>query len=161
MPTGLMTTSVQSTSVALSWNAATDTGGSGLKDYRVYRDNTLLATVTGTTYSDTTVAPSTLYSYQISARDNATNESSRSTDLPVTTPADTLAPSVPTGLTTTSVQSTSVALAWNVATDTGGSGLKDYRVYRDNVLLATVASTSYTDTTATPSTPYSYQVSAR
>src|SRR6185503_9582809 len=103
--------------VALAWNAATDTGGSGLKDYRVYRDNTLLATVTGTSYSDTTVAPSTQYSYQISARDNANNESARSTAFAVTTPADTTAPSVPAGLTTTSVQSTSVALAWNAATD--------------------------------------------
>jgi uncharacterized repeat protein (TIGR03806 family) len=161
VPTGLTTTAVQSTAVALAWNAATDTGGSGLHDYRVYRDNVLLATVTGTSYSDTTVAPSTLYSYQVSARDNANNESSRSASLPVTTPADTAAPSVPTGLTTTAVQSTAVALAWNAATDTGGSGLHDYRVYRDNALVATVTGTTYNDTTVAPSTLYSYQASAR
>jgi chitodextrinase len=161
VPTGLTTTAVQSTAVALAWNAATDTGGSGLKDYRVYRDAVLLATVTGTTYNDTTVAPSTQYSYQISARDNANNESARSTALPVTPPADTTPPSVPTGFTTTAIQSTSVALSWNVATDTGGSGLRDYRVYRDNTLVATVTGTSYSDTTVAPSSQYSYQVSAR
>src|SRR6185295_12336671 len=130
VPTNLTTTAVQSTSVALAWSAATDTGGSSLHDYRVYRDSVLLATVTSTTYNDTTVAPTTPYSYRVAARDNAGNESSQSTALPVTTPADTTAPSVPTGLTTTAIQSTSVSLAWNAATDTGGAGLKDYRVYR-------------------------------
>jgi uncharacterized repeat protein (TIGR03806 family) len=161
VPTGLTTTSVQSTSVALVWNASADTGGSGLHDYRVYRDNTLLATVTGTSYSDTTVGPSTQYFYRVSARDNADNESNRSTALVVTTPVDTTPPSVPTGFTTTSIQSATVALSWNAATDTGGSGLRDYRVYRDSTLLATVTGTTYTDTTVTPSTQYSYEVSAR
>ena len=144
-----------------AWSAAIDTGGSGLRDYRVYRDDTLLVTVTGTSYSDTTVAPGTQYFYQVSARDNSDNESSRSAVLAVTTLDDTTPPAVPTGLTTTSVQETSVALAWNASTDTGGSGLSDYRVYRDNTLLATVTGTTYNDTTVVGSTQYSYQVSSR
>ena len=70
-----MTTAVQSTAVALAWNAVSDTGGSGLRDYRVYRDDTLLATViNSTSFSDATVTPNRLYSYQVSARDNADNE---------------------------------------------------------------------------------------
>src|SRR6185436_20181685 len=109
------TTSVQSEAVALAWSAVTDTGGSGQRDYRVYRDDTLLATVAGPSYNDTTVAPFTQYSYRVSARDNANNESSRSAALAVTTPSDTTAPSAPTGLMTTVVESTAVALTWSAA----------------------------------------------
>jgi uncharacterized repeat protein (TIGR03806 family) len=163
VPSGLTTAAPQSTSVAITWNAATDTGGSGVRDYRLYRNNVLLTTVTGTSHTDTTVAAGTQYSYQVSARDNALNESARSGASSVTTPtpSDTTAPSVPGGLTTTATQPTAVVLSWNATTDTGGSGMRDYRIYRDNALLTTVTGTSHTDTTVVASTTYAYQVSAR
>ncbi|HEB85534.1 MAG TPA: hypothetical protein ENI68_00720, partial [Gammaproteobacteria bacterium] len=69
---------------------STDVGGGVVAGYKVYRaDVGLLATVTGTTYSDTSVAPNTLYDYTVSAFDNAVpaNESLQSSpSANVTTP---------------------------------------------------------------------------
>ncbi len=86
-PTGLATTSVTSGSVGLTWNASTD--NVGVAGYTVYRNGQPLGTTGGstTTYTDSTVAPSTAYSYTVDAFDNAGNHSPQSTALPVTTPA--------------------------------------------------------------------------
>jgi hypothetical protein len=66
-----------SAAISLRWNASTDSGGSGLAGYRVFRNgnSTPLATASGTSYSDTTVAPNTSYTYSTTAVDNAGNES--------------------------------------------------------------------------------------
>ncbi len=92
VPSGLAASSVTSSQVGLSWTASVDnTGGSGVAGYRVYRSdlsgplNTSL--VTGTSYTDTTVSPSTSYTYAVSAVDNAGNESAKSSAVTVTTPA--------------------------------------------------------------------------
>jgi|GEM_PF-1538426 len=78
--------------------------------------------------------------------------------------ADSTAPSVPTNLHTTSVGNTSVSLAWNASTDNaGGSGVAGYRLYRGGTLVATIPvanGTTYTDSGLSPSTAYSYSVSA-
>src|SRR6185312_14029989 len=77
VPQNVRATASSTTSVALTWNAATDTGGSGLAGYRIFRNgsSTPLATVTTTSYSDTTVAANTSYTYTVRARDGAGNES--------------------------------------------------------------------------------------
>ena len=87
-PAGLTATSVTSSSVALSWNASTG-GAGGVAGYTVYRNGTSLGTTSGrtTTYTDSTVQPSTTYSYTVDAVDAAGDHSAQSTALPVTTPA--------------------------------------------------------------------------
>ncbi len=95
VPTGLAVAVVSSSQLDLSWNASTDVGGaseivSGTKDYRVYRSTdgvsySLRTTVTGTAYSDTGLSALTQYWYQIAARDNALNESAKSTAVSATT----------------------------------------------------------------------------
>jgi chitodextrinase len=77
-------TSVTSSQVGLSWAASTD--NVGVAGYRVVRNGSVIATVSGTTYTDTTVSASTTYAYQIVAFDAAGNTASSGT-LPVTTPA--------------------------------------------------------------------------
>jgi lysophospholipase L1-like esterase len=80
------------TQVDVSWDASTDAGGGVVAGYRVYRDGGLLTTVTGTSYSDTAVAPDTAYAYTVSAFDDASpaNESAQSSPAAnVTTPAST------------------------------------------------------------------------
>jgi chitodextrinase len=75
--------------------------------------------------------------------------------------SDTIAPSVPTGLATTSVTSNSVALRWNASTDNaGGSGVKGYNVVRDNGAPMFTATTSFVDNNRTASTTYRYTVAA-
>ena len=92
-PTGLTVSGTPTTSsVALSWNAATDnTGGSGLAGYRIYRNGSttpLTSTpVTTTSYTDTTVTAATTYSYTVTAVDRAGNQSAPSTAATATTPA--------------------------------------------------------------------------
>ncbi len=72
---------------------------------------------------------------------------------------DTQPPTVPTGLKVTSATSTTVGLSWTASTD--NVGVAGYTVYRNGVALGTTNSTpSYTDTTATPSTTYTYTVAA-
>ena len=100
-------------SVGLSWTASTDSGGT-LAGYTVYRNGTSIgiANATTTTFTDSTVAPSSAYSYTVVAFDSALYHSAQSTALPVTTPAARAsAPSVPGGLTTTSVTASSVSLS--------------------------------------------------
>ncbi|CAM5581566.1 glycoside hydrolase family 18 chitinase [Streptomyces fumanus] len=60
---------ITDTSVKLSWSAATD--DKGIKNYDVLRDGAKVATVTGTSYSDTGLTKGTDYSYTVQARDTA------------------------------------------------------------------------------------------
>ncbi|GAA3157161.1 glycoside hydrolase family 18 chitinase [Streptomyces rameus] len=75
-----------------------------------------------------------------------------------TVPGD-AAPSAPGTPTASSVTDTSVKLSWGAATD--DKGVKNYDVLRDGTKVATVTTTSYTDTGLTAGTDYSYTVQAR
>lgn len=75
---------------------------------------------------------------------------------------DSTAPSVPQNVTATAASSSQINVSWNASTDTGGSGLQGYRIYRNgsNQALTSTASTSYSDTGLTASTQYTYRVTA-
>lgn len=60
---------ITNTSVTLSWSAATD--DKGIKNYDVLRDGAKVATVTGTTWTNTGLTAGTDYSYTVQARDTA------------------------------------------------------------------------------------------
>ncbi|MBQ0996204.1 chitinase [Streptomyces sp. RK62] len=64
-------------------------------------------------------------------------------------------PAPPTGLTTGSVTSTSVALSWSAV-----PGATSYAVYRDGAKVRTVNGTSATITGLSPATAYAFQVTA-
>jgi chitodextrinase len=89
VPTGLTDPTDTASSVGLSWNASTDSTGT-LAGYTVYRNGTSIGTTNAgtTTFTDSTVQPSTTYSYTVGAFDTAGNRSAQSSPaLPVTTPA--------------------------------------------------------------------------
>jgi chitodextrinase len=71
---------------------------------------------------------------------------------------DTMAPSIPTGLTATSVSSTQINLAWNASSD--AVWVVGYRVSRNGNLLSTSTGTSYQNTGLAPGTTYTYTVAA-
>jgi hypothetical protein len=67
------------TSVSMTWTASTDSGGSGLKGYRVYRGSALIsALIPAATrmLGDTSLAANAAYTYEVRAVDNVGNESS-------------------------------------------------------------------------------------
>ncbi|MFE7979610.1 glycosyl hydrolase family 18 protein [Streptomyces shenzhenensis] len=68
-------------------------------------------------------------------------------------------PSAPGTPTASDITNTSVKLSWSAATD--DKGVKNYDVLRGGAKVATVTSTSYTDTGLTAGTDYSYTVQAR
>jgi chitodextrinase len=86
-PGGLTGTALSSSSVKLDWTASTD--NVGVTGYNVYRNGTLLTMVNSSTltYTDTTAAASTTYTYGVSAVDGANLESSPKASVSVTTPA--------------------------------------------------------------------------
>jgi fibronectin type III domain protein len=85
-PTNLAATANGPNRIDLSWLASTD--NIGVTGYNVYRGGTLLAGIGSTTsYSDSSVAPSTPYSYQVRALDAAANISDPSNSASATTPA--------------------------------------------------------------------------
>lgn len=82
-PTGLVSPSKTSSSISLSWNAATD--NVGVAGYRIYRNGAGLATSSTTTFTNTGLSSGTSYTYVVRAFDAAGNESGASNSLTVTT----------------------------------------------------------------------------
>ena len=82
---GLVATTITETSVALTWTASTDTGGSGLAGYDVYRGTTRSARRPRRRYTDSGLTAATAYQYTVRATDNAGNVSAASSALSVTT----------------------------------------------------------------------------
>jgi hypothetical protein len=167
VPTGLVASNVTTGTATVSWTASTDASGPGVGGYYVYRNGTEVATVTsGASYNDVTLVGGSTYSYQVAAFDKATpaDVSAESAALTVTSLADTVPPTVPTGLAASKIATGSITLSWNASTDLpnpGATGVGGYYVYRNGAEIATVKKgTTYTDTPLTASTSYTYQVSA-
>ena len=120
-PTGLTAGTVTATKVPLSWTASTD--DQGVAGYRVFRNGTQVGEVADTSFTDTTVAASTTYSYTVKAFDGAGNVSEPSAPLPVTTPeaADTTPPSVT--MTAPAAESTVTGTTKLAATASDASGI--------------------------------------
>lgn len=172
-PTGLSSSSVTATSVQLNWSASTDSGGSGLVGYKVYRQLAPNAALpVGTvgpavlSFVDQPLKPSTSYSYYVLSLDQAQNHSSPSNSIGVTTSsssADTTPPSAPLNLQGRAVTHNQMRLDWYAASDVGGSGLSGYKVYRGGSLVSgasPITPTTYADTGLTANTTYSYTLTA-
>jgi len=93
IPGGLSAKAVDYLGVSLTWTAARD--DTGVAGYTIYRDGTQLATVpaASTSYTDKSVAPTTVYNYSIDAFDPAGNHSPASASVEIATPT------APTSLT--------------------------------------------------------------
>jgi chitodextrinase len=128
----------------------------------VYRNGIQVATTSATTFSSTGLAASTPFTFTVAAYDGAGNTSAQSTAASATTPAcaDTSAPSVPSGLAAAVVSCSQVNLSWAASTDTGGSGLAGYKVYRNSIQVATTSATTFSSTGLAASTLYTYRVAA-
>ncbi|MEW1640552.1 MULTISPECIES: carbohydrate binding domain-containing protein [unclassified Streptomyces] len=86
-PTGLTSTGKTSSSVSLSWGAATD--NVGVTSYDVYSGANQVLSVSGTSGTVGGLSASTAYTFTVKARDAAGNTSPASNAVSVTTSADT------------------------------------------------------------------------
>jgi chitinase len=166
-PTGLTSPAKTSTSVSLSWNAASPGANCTITGYQIFRNGTLATTTsgTGTTFTVTGLTANTTYRFAVAAV-NQFGASARSGEIPVTTnatgPACSTAPGIPTGLNSPSKTSTSVSLAWNAATAGANCAITGYRIFRDGTLITTTSGTGTTNqvTGLTPNTTYRFTVAA-
>jgi hypothetical protein len=85
VPQNLAAQAVSTSQINLVWGQSTD--NIAVTGYDVFRNGTQIATVTGTTFGDNTLNPSTTYSYTVRARDAAGNVSANSTTVSATTKA--------------------------------------------------------------------------
>jgi chitodextrinase len=114
VPANLRSPATTTTTITLAWNASTDTGGSGLAGYRIYRNGSLLTSTDLLSLTDANLSPATSYSYRVSAYDNAGNESAQSAALNVSTASPPAAPTVSLNANPTTVsQGGSSTLTWS------------------------------------------------
>lgn len=162
-PSSLRAT-VADKSVALTWNA-----GSGATSYSVYRGTksdgeavTPVATVTGTSFTDTGLTNGRTYFYHVQAF-NSVGGSALSNEIQAVPAAGGpgTAPAAPTGLSAAPGNG-SIAVSWSAST-----GAASYSVYRGtapggqgSTAVGTVTGTSFTDTGLTNGTRYYYKVRA-
>ncbi len=150
-PTSLKASSTE-TSVTLTWMEATD--NIEIAGYDIYRDETLIATTTDLTYTDSGLTPGVRYTYFVKAYDGSGNISQASDSVV----NDYQAPSAPENLRLSSSTYISVVLAWDVSTD--DVGVTGYEIYRNGDKVGTTIDTSYVDQEVTPNTNYIYTIKA-
>lgn len=144
VPANLAATAVSQSQINLSWSASTD--DTGVTNYLIYRDGSLVATLGNvTSYADTGLTPSTLYSYTVSARDAATNESAQSSSASATTDA---APNNPptisvSGINNGDTVSDTINPTITVNDPDGAGDIVAVRFYVDGTLTATDTSSPY------------------
>ncbi|HEV2193848.1 MAG TPA: fibronectin type III domain-containing protein [Nitrosopumilaceae archaeon] len=175
-PSSLTATVVSSSQIDLSWTAPSGIVGL-LSSYKIERSTdggitwsaiptNILST--STTYSDTGLAASTTYTYRVFAVYGAV-QSQPSNTASATTPSAATAPQPPTGLTATAASSSQINLSWTVPANNGGSDITGYKIERSTdagttwspiVSNSASKSTAYSDTGLSPSTAYTYRVSA-
>ena len=153
-----LTAQPTATQVDLSWTAATDNVGVAL--YRISIDGTEAGTTATTSYQATGLNAGQNYSFSVIAEDTSGNQSTAATVTATTlTTSDTVAPSVPTGLTLTSATTNAVDINWTASIDDQGT-VASYRVFRDGVEIGTSTTTTYTDSTVQAEQSYLYTVAA-
>ena len=159
-PAGLTASAVSSSQINLSWSASTD--NVGVSNYEVFRNGVQVGSLTGTTFTDIGLSPSTAYAYTVKAKDAAGNASGNSTAASASTQAavvsDTQAPSAPANLAAVAAGNSQVNLSWTASTDE--TSLTGYQIFRNGVQVGVVSGTTFTDIGLSPSTAYSYYVRA-
>ena len=154
VPTGLVVKSNTAQGITLGWNASTD--DVAVAGYKIYRDDKMKATTTGTQWTDNTIQAGQTYRYKVLAFDAALNESDASQDIEVeSVQVDPAGPETPTDLSASKVEKTSLTLSWGEV-----DKAVRYHVTRNGSNLGAIKGTQFADSNLTPATAYSYTVMA-
>lgn len=155
-PQNLSTVTLSPGSIELSWDVSNDEFVS--PSYRIYRNGFLVTTVAEASYIDPDLDPLTEYCYYVIAVDEINNESPASATSCASTPDDVESPTAPQSNNPDSVTSNQISLSWQPSTDNGT--VRGYRIYRNDLLIADIKTTSYNDAGLSPETNYCYVVIA-
>lgn len=158
VPNGLAASGTTSSSTNLSWNAVTPPAGCSVS-YKVLQSSTVIATPTTTSDAVTGLTPSTTYAFTVEATD-AAGTSAASSALSVTTLASscTTKPNTPTGLGASGTTDSTTNLNWNAVSPPNGCSIS-YSITGGPSTLTTTA-TSDTEGGLTPSTSYTFSLTA-
>lgn len=152
----------------LCFDVAANEDGSLPASFKVYLDNTLLATIPRSTQtvgdtievpnlSATTTGAHTLEAASVTATGM---EARKAISLNVVgTIPDTTAPSIPTNVQGSGASTSQINLTWNASSD--NVAVVGYDVYRNSLKVGTTATTSFGDVGLVPATFYSYTIAAR
>jgi chitodextrinase len=94
IPQNVVCTNSTETTISIVWDSSTD--DFGVVGYDIYRGGSLIARISGTSYTDTVLIPGTTYIYTVVAIDSANQQSSMSDEITASTNPDITAPSIPT-----------------------------------------------------------------
>ena len=144
IPTGLLATASAWNAVNLSWTPSTD--NIGVTRYTVSRGGAVLSVLAGstTTFTDRTTAPTTAYSYSVTAADAAGHTSAASVAAPVTTPYEVQVVSPEAAVSVFGTESLSAFVSTGTpqvsytidGNGVGSSGVAPYTVNWDTTALA-------------------------
>ncbi len=146
IPTNLNIQVVSDSRLDLSWSAATD--NVGVVGYRIYRNGSLINSISNTTYSDAGLSSNISYLYTVSSYDAAGNDSGQSSSVSGITqtaiPSDSVLPVVSiTYPTENQIVSGTISVTANASDNTGITGVQ-FKLNNTNLGSEYVAS------------PYSY-----
>jgi len=179
-PGGLAATASSSSAIGLSWHASAPPANCTVSSYNVYSSTTsgftpsssnLVASVSGTSYSNTGLSASTTHYYVVEAVD-AEGSSVASSQVSAETSAASCStvPAAPTGLTATASSSSAISLSWSAVSAPANCSISSYNVYGSTtsgftpsagtLIASSGTATSYSNTGLTASTAYYYVVEA-
>jgi chitodextrinase len=156
-PVQSLTASTTTTTFILNWLAPL-VHPESVSSYKIYNvSNVEIASISSSllTYTVTGLTPDTSYTYRVAAASSSGTSSLESVTASTSIPT----PGVPTSLTATPTTTTMV-LNWGVPA-TNPEYVSTYKVYdASDTLIASTASLTYTVTGLSPSTSYTFKVSA-
>lgn len=161
-PVGLTASASSGGEAMLGWQEGGAVAGIS---YEIYRSPdgsgwTLLTTISGTAYTDSTLDPATTYYYRVRA---VLGGQASAWSATVSASTSALPPSAVTGLSATPQSPTAVSLTW--INPGGSTGLQVYRKTGSGGSYAKIAdlaatATTYADATTSANTTYFYKVTA-
>jgi len=148
--------------IALQWSAVEQS--EAFVGYKVYRDNvTITETITGISYNDSNITPSTTYIYHVTAiYAHGESEPSNTVSITTATPPTPTELYPPQNLTIPAVPG-KIVLYWEAPIDHPNiANLVEYRIYRNDRLLRAVntGTLQYHDVVAIIGSRYTYHVTA-
>ncbi|PKM76817.1 MAG: hypothetical protein CVU90_10345 [Firmicutes bacterium HGW-Firmicutes-15] len=159
----LTATNVNDAGLTLTWTPAAYY--TGVDSYRIYQDNTLVKTVSGTVYSCNIaeLVAEKSYTFKVEAGSATDLWSTDGPTLAQTTPASESEPPTWPGassLTTENITETGLTLKWIAATD--NTAVNGYKVYQGEALLGSVGGSTltYNISGLSPGTQYTFLVKA-